>query len=66
MCTVWNSTPFHSASVSLSDARLQVYSASVHITFVLTGFRYYMFHWFFTSMAIGTVIIAGRLAKRLR
>ena len=49
----------HSASVSLSDARLQVYSASVHITFVLTGFRYYMFHWFFTSMAIGTVIISN-------
>ena len=61
----------HSASLSLSDSRLQIYSASVDITFVLTGFRYYMFHWFLTSMAIGTIIISnlyvaaiGWLSKR--
>lgn len=61
----------HSASLSLSDSRLQIYSASVDITFVLTGFRYYMFHWFLTSMAVGTIIISnlyvaaiGWLSKR--
>ena len=49
----------HSASLSLSDSRLQVYSASVDITFVLTGFRFYMFHWFLTSMIVGTIIISN-------
>jgi hypothetical protein len=49
----------HSASLSLSDSRLQVYSASIDITFVLTGFRYYMFHWFLTSMVVGTIIISN-------
>jgi hypothetical protein len=49
----------HSATLSLSDSRLQVYSAYVDITFVLTGFRYYMFHWFLTSMAVGTIIISN-------
>ena len=63
----------HSAWLSLSDSRLQIYSASVDITFVLTGFRYYMFHWFLTSMAVGTVIVSnlyvaaiGWLSKRCR
>jgi len=62
----------HSASLSLSDSRLQVYAASIDITFVLTGFRFYMFHWFLTSMAIGTIIISnlyvatiGWLSQRL-
>ncbi|EKX46571.1 hypothetical protein GUITHDRAFT_162992 [Guillardia theta CCMP2712] len=47
------------ATVSISDSRLQVYSASIDISFVLTGFRYYLYHWFVTSMVIGTIVISN-------
>eukprot|EP00960_Hanusia_phi_P066680 766453-Hanusia_phi.AAC.4 len=47
------------ATVSISDSRLQVYSATVDISFVLTGFRYYLYHWFITSMVIGTIVISN-------
>ena len=56
----------HSARVSLSDSRLRVYSASVDITFVLVGFRYYMYTWYFTCLFFGTLTISNIYLALLR
>lgn len=45
-----------SAHVTLSDSRLHVYKATVDINFVLVGFRYYMYHWYLTSLLFGTLV----------
>jgi len=56
----------HSATVSISDSRLQVYNAYIDITFVLVGFRYYMYHWYFTCLFFGTLVISNILLAFLR
>eukprot|EP01114_Cavostelium_apophysatum_P011408 TRINITY_DN2564_c0_g2_i2.p1 TRINITY_DN2564_c0_g2~~TRINITY_DN2564_c0_g2_i2.p1 ORF type:complete len:687 (+),score=127.34 TRINITY_DN2564_c0_g2_i2:87-2147(+) len=49
--------PFSKAIVRLSNPYIQLYSASVTFQVKLSGIRYYMYHWFFTSFWVGIFTI---------
>ena len=53
------STGLHSTEVRISDSRLQIYSASIDIKFVLAGYRYYLYHWYLTCLAFGTLFVSN-------
>lgn len=55
-----------SAHVTLSDSRLHVYKATVDINFVLVGFRYYMYHWYLTSLLFGTLVCSHLYLQMMR
>eukprot|EP00047_Mylnosiga_fluctuans_P006489 m.247201 g.247201 ORF g.247201 m.247201 type:complete len:555 (-) comp15323_c0_seq1:153-1817(-) len=54
--------PYTWAAVALSDRSLQVYDAELQFHAHMTGLTYLMFHYFFSSFAIGVLCIAGAIS----
>jgi len=53
---------FQTIIVTLSKPNVQLYSATFSMQAQLTGIRYWFYHWFFTSFAVGTLsILVGQL-----
>jgi len=48
---------FSSVVITLSKTDVQVYSATFSMTAQLSGLRYWLYHWFFTSFTVGTLTI---------
>ena len=54
------SQPLSAATVTLSDASIELYGASLTVTARLKGLRYYMYHWFWTAAVLGVgAILVG-------
>ena len=50
--------PIHHCIATLSDSRVQVYGARVHLDARFSGMRYLMYYWFWTSAALGVAFIS--------
>eukprot|EP00948_MAST-09A_sp_MAST-9A-sp1_P002163 g2163.t1 len=53
--------PLLAVRISLGHPGIQISSGHLEIHTKLEGFRYYMYHWFFSSAAFGTIQIASFL-----
>lgn len=50
--------PLHAIHISLSSPHLQVHRAELSVEAQLTGVKYWMYHWFITSFALGVAQLA--------
>lgn len=55
--------PLSAATVTLSDASIELYGASLTVTARLMGLRYYMYHWFWTAalLGVGAILVGEAL-----